>query len=92
MHYIYVYHLNQLQTGGVAPVAGSAGLLGGLSLVLYALLYQSGDALVDMAALTRQGDKEFFSVPIVLAFLFSLVHGTFTGRFWDVLGFRPAKG
>jgi hypothetical protein len=30
-------------------------------------------------------------VPVAMAFLFSLVHGAFTGHFWDVLGIKARK-
>jgi uncharacterized integral membrane protein len=30
-------------------------------------------------------------LPIITAFVFSFVHGTFTGHFWTVLGIEAAK-
>jgi hypothetical protein len=30
-------------------------------------------------------------IPILLAFAISLVHGAFTGLFWDVMGLKPAS-
>jgi F0F1-type ATP synthase assembly protein I len=30
-------------------------------------------------------------LPIVTAFLFSFIHGSFTGHFWTVLGIEAAK-
>ena len=60
------------------------------SLILYVLLFAYSDELVRLAERTRQGDKALFLVPIAIAFLFSWVHGTFTGHFWEALGFRAA--
>jgi hypothetical protein len=30
-------------------------------------------------------------LPIITAFLFSIVHGSFTGNFWTLLGIEAAK-
>jgi hypothetical protein len=71
------------------PIA--AALAFGLgSLSLYVLLFAYSDQLVRWAEETRRGDKALFLAPIVIAFLFSWIHGTFTGHFWEVLGFRAA--
>lgn len=59
--------------------------------ILYALLFAYSDHLVDFARRSREGEKAWFIVPIVIAFVFSYVHGTFTGYFWDVLGLKPAQ-
>ena len=88
MHYIFAYHLRQQQIPA-APIVSHAVLLGSLSVALYALLYQFSNELVEMASMTRQGNKGFFLIPILLAFVFSVVHGGFTGHFWDLLGFKP---
>jgi hypothetical protein len=45
-----------------------------------------------MAEATRRGNKSFFPVPIALPLLFSWVHGSFAGHFWDLLGFKPRSG
>lgn len=65
-------------------------LYGAASLALYALLFLYADETVELARLTREGEKIWFLVPIVIAFLFSLVHGAFTGAFWDAIGLKPA--
>lgn len=65
--------------------------LGAASLALYLLLFHYADLLSELATATRQGDKIYVLVPMVIAFLFSLVHGAFTGHFWDVIGLK-AKG
>lgn len=64
---------------------------GTASVVLYTALFLYSDELVDFAQRTRAGEKIWFLVPIVIAFVFSWVHGAFTGYFWDVLGLKPAK-
>lgn len=66
-------------------------MFGVASAILYALLFAYADDLVDFARRSRQGEKVWFIVPIVIAFVFSYVHGTFTGYFWDVLGLKPAQ-
>ncbi len=68
---------------------GTMIVTGALSVALYAglLLYQ--DEVNGTCA--RAGVYAF--LPILTAFLFSFVHGTFTGRFWTVLGIEAsAKG
>lgn len=91
MHYVADYYLKQHQTV-TSPISVTSALLGIFSIALYALLYYFSEELVQMAEATRRGNKSFFPVPIVLALLFSWVHGTFTGHFWDMLGFKPKSG
>lgn len=62
------------------------------SVILYWLLLSYSDQLVELANRTRQGEKLWFIVPIVIAFVFSYVHGNFTGHFWESLGVKAAKG
>ncbi|KAF0119016.1 MAG: hypothetical protein FD149_310 [Rhodospirillaceae bacterium] len=57
------------------------------SLVLYVLLFRYERELLDLSG--KGG--EMFIIPIVIAFVFSFVHGTFTSGFWDVLGVRAKK-
>jgi len=64
---------------------------GTASFTLYFLLFLFSDELIDYARRTRQGEKGYFIVPIAIAFVFSYVHGVFTGAFWDVLGLKPAQ-
>jgi hypothetical protein len=66
-------------------------VLGALSGVMYASLYSYSPELTSMALATHAGDKTMFFVPIVIALVFSLVHGSFTSQFWDVLGVKPNK-
>ena len=62
---------------------------GAASLALYALLFVYAGETVELARRTREGEKIWFLVPIVIAFAFSLVHGAFTGSFWEAIGLRP---
>lgn len=73
-----------------ATAAKKALVFGTLSAVLFFGLYLIADLTVEWAQLTRQGEKIYFLGPIIIAFVFSYVHGYFTGLFWDMLGFKPA--
>ncbi|MDH5228630.1 MAG: hypothetical protein OEZ58_19165 [Gammaproteobacteria bacterium] len=65
-------------------------ILGVLSIALYISLYVFNDEILAIATQVQAGDKALFLVPIAIAFVFSYIHGAFTGRFWDVLGFKAA--
>jgi len=65
-------------------------MYGAASLALYALLFFYADETVELARRTREGEKIWFLVPIVIAFVFSLAHGAFTSSFWDAIGLKPA--
>jgi hypothetical protein len=63
---------------------------GTLSVALYYLLFQNERFILDLSI------EPVWSVvmPIAVAFVFSIVHGNFTGYFWDALGVKarlPAK-
>ncbi len=62
-------------------------LMGLASLVLYAILLLEQEAINDYCA--RGGMFAF--LPILTAFVFSFVHGTFTGSFWSFLGMHPKQ-
>ena len=66
-------------------------VLGAASAGLYLLLFLFSDKLPALAELTRRGEKIYALVPLVIAMVFSLVHGAFTGHFWDLLGLRAKK-
>ena len=70
-----------------APVQAIA--LGVMSAALYLLLYLFSEQVL---AWSSQGHW-YFVVPVSIAFLFSLVHGGFTGHFWELMGIkaRPNK-
>ncbi|HSJ48115.1 MAG TPA: hypothetical protein VLA26_04640 [Gammaproteobacteria bacterium] len=62
--------------------------LGLASISLYVLLKLFSPELVQLAQATHAGNKGLFFVPILLALVFSFVHGAFTSHFWDVLGVK----
>ena len=62
-------------------------VLGMASAALYLGLYLFAGQIVERSA---QGGW-MFVIPVGIAFLFSMVHGAFTGYFWDVLGFKAKK-
>jgi len=62
-------------------------LLGICSAVLYFLLFYFEDTVLGWS----KGFKKvgwLFIAPIVIALVFSVVHGAFTGHFWELLGIR----
>jgi len=63
---------------------------GAASLALYALLFLYAEETVELARRTREGETLCFLAPIVIAFVFSYVHGAFTSSFWDAIGLKPA--
>ncbi len=65
-------------------------LYGAASAALYVLLYLYADQTVEFARRAQQGEHFWFLAPIVIAFVFSYVHGTFTAHFWDAIGLNPA--
>lgn len=58
-----------------------------VSIGLYALLLLKQDIINDFVG--RGGI--YAILPILTAFIFSFVHGSFTGNFWTVLGIEAAK-
>ncbi len=74
-------------TTGAGRQLGKTLLYGLISLALYLSLYVFAAKIL---ALTSLGGW-YFLVPVAIALLFSLVHGTFTAHFWDLLGIK-AKG
>jgi hypothetical protein len=58
--------------------------LGVFSATLYGLLWTYEDVLLTFSH--RGGG--YFIVPVLIAFIFSVVHGTFTSYFWDVFGIK----
>lgn len=58
---------------------------GAISAVLYFLLYYFNAQILEYS---KHGGW-YFVIPITIAFTFSIVHGNFTGRFWDLLGVKP---
>ena len=60
---------------------------GAASACLYALLFLLAGPIL---AVTARGKLYAFLV-VAIAFVFSLVHGAFTGYFWDVLGVQAKR-
>lgn len=75
----------RLSSGLKALVYGAA------SVALYAVLFIYADETVALARRTREGEAILFLVPVIIAFVFSLVHGAFTAYFWDAIGFKAAR-
>ena len=61
--------------------------MGIISAAMYAMLLLKQDLLNDYFG--RGGAYAF--LPIAAAFAFSIVHGSFTGDFWTVIGVEAAK-
>jgi len=66
---------------------GVAIILGIISLGLYVGLLTQQEVVNEY--FTKGGVYAF--LPIAAAFLFSVVHGNFTGNFWTVLGVEASK-
>ena len=66
---------------------GIMALTGVISVGLYAALLTNQDILNNNFA---KGGLYAF-LPIITAFVFSFVHGSFTGHFWTVLGIEASK-
>jgi len=66
---------------------GAAIILGIVSLALYVVLLTQQEIVNEY--FTKGGMYAF--LPIAAAFLFSVVHGNFTGNFWTVLGIEASK-
>ncbi|MBF0338774.1 MAG: hypothetical protein HQL05_13210 [Nitrospirae bacterium] len=62
-------------------------LLGIVAVVLYVLLITEQDIVQGYSA--RGG--LYAILPIITAFVFSFVHGNFTGNFWTVIGIEAKK-
>lgn len=58
--------------------------LGVVSLILYVLLFTYEREVLQAS----MGGGWAVAVPIGIAFLFSFVHGAFTGGFWDMVGLK----
>jgi uncharacterized membrane protein (DUF485 family) len=66
---------------------GKMVLMGVISIALYAALLLKQDIINEYVG---RGSVYAF-LPIITAFLFSYVHGTFTGDFWTVMGIEASK-
>jgi uncharacterized membrane protein HdeD (DUF308 family) len=59
--------------------------LGTLSSGLYVALFLNERTLLELSVRHWWS----FLIPIAVAFIFSFVHGAFTGAFWDAVGLKP---
>ncbi len=66
---------------------GALIVTGIISIALYAALLLKQD---QVNSTFGQGGLYAF-LPIITAFVFSYIHGTFTGHFWTVLGVEAAR-
>ena len=73
-------------TGAGKPLTRAA-VYGLVSVALYFMLYLFEDSIL---AFTSRG-RWYFIAPVVIALVFSYVHGAFTGHFWDILGIKARK-
>lgn len=80
---------SRLTAGGPRSLGRIAKTVGfGLaSAAMYGALYAFERPLL---AMTAEGGYSLFLV-VAIAFAFSVVHGAFTGRFWDDLGLKARK-
>lgn len=63
-------------------------VFGAGAVALYAAVFTHADFIANLSA--KGG---FYAVvPVVTVFLFSYVHGSFTGAFWSALGIEASKG
>jgi hypothetical protein len=61
-------------------------LSGLLSASLYLLLFIDAEQVLRLSTRT---DGLYFLMPVAIALVFSLVHGAFTGYFWEAVGIKP---
>ncbi|MFN3077651.1 MAG: hypothetical protein ABT940_12370 [Alphaproteobacteria bacterium] len=78
---------NDVPSGSRAADAIKLVSLGGLTLLLYAALFNYETSILEI---TGKGGWSFI-LPVSIAFVFSFFHGAFTGRFWDFLGVKAKK-
>ncbi|UZP67896.1 hypothetical protein N1030_02660 [Desulfovibrio mangrovi] len=65
---------------------GQAIIFGALSVALYAAVFSFADTMVHLFA---KGGL-YTALPIATVFLFSYVHGNFTGNVWTALGIEAS--
>ena len=72
----------------ITPALRAAIMFGIGSIVLYVMLYKFNYDIRHLGEMASQGDKTFFLMPIGIALVFSFIHGSFTGYFWNVVGLK----
>jgi len=65
-------------------------VLGIISVGLYFSLYYFEDTIMTWSKGYEKSGWLFLS-PVIIAFIFSAVHGTFTSHFWELFGIRAKK-
>lgn len=75
------------QSSSKKKPVGKMLVMGLLSIGLYALLLSKQDIINN----TFGKGGVYALLPIATAFIFSYIHGAFTGHFWTVLGIEAAK-
>lgn len=76
-----------MATGGKKKPVVKMVAMGIVSIALYAMLLNHQDTVNE----TFGKGSWYAFLPIVTAFVFSFVHGAFTGDFWTVVGIEAAK-
>jgi hypothetical protein len=76
-----------MATGSKKKPVGKMVAMGLISIVLYAILLTHQEAVNNVFG--KGGWYAF--LPIATAFVFSFVHGAFTGDFWTVVGIEASK-
>jgi hypothetical protein len=64
-----------------------AAAFGSASAALYLVLFLAERPVLELSS--RGG--WYFLLPVAIAFAFSILHGAFTGYFWDALGIKAKK-
>lgn len=77
----------QQKTKKGKPRIVNLAIMGIASFALYAVLFSEQNVINAYCA--RGGMFAF--LPILTAFIFSFVHGSFTGSFWSFLGMHPKQ-
>lgn len=75
------------QSAGKKKPVASMLVIGIISVTLYVMLLYNQDTINEYFG--RGGIYAF--LPIATAFIFSIIHGSFTGKFWSVLGIEASK-
>lgn len=75
------------QSSSKKKPVGAMIVMGLISIALYTTLLLKQDVLNNTFA---QGGW-YALLPIIMAFVFSYFHGSFTGHFWTVLGIEAAR-
>jgi hypothetical protein len=74
---------NDRSVAGIARIMA----LGLVIAAMYVALFLLEDPILALSAHGRW----YALLPVTIAFAFSLVHGAFTGHFWDLLGVKARK-